>query len=138
MIYERRHTRDLAEFGGLASTMPFFAVFFVFTVLSSVGLPGLNGFVGEYMILLGTFQASPFWSIVGVTGVIFGAVYLLKATRRTSHLSVRDPRQPGHRCLLSQLFRRHHDRLHRRRVGRENRHQVHRHLCQPGRPRRGR
>ena len=77
-----RHTRELDQFGGLAATMPFFAVFFVFTVLSSVGLPGLNGFVGEYMILLGTFQASPLWAVVGVTGVIFGAVYLLKATRR--------------------------------------------------------
>jgi NADH-quinone oxidoreductase subunit M len=82
MIYERRHTRELDQFGGIATTMPFFAAFFVFTVLSSVGLPGLNGFVGEYMILLGTFQASPFWSIVGVSGVIFGAIYLLKATRR--------------------------------------------------------
>jgi NADH-quinone oxidoreductase subunit M len=82
MIYERRHTRALDKFGGIASTMPFFALFFVFTVLASVGLPGLNGFVGEYMILLGTFQASPPWAVVGVTGVIFGAVYLLKATRK--------------------------------------------------------
>jgi NADH-quinone oxidoreductase subunit M len=82
MIYERRHTRMLDKFGGIASTMPFFALFFVFTVLSSVGLPGLNGFVGEYMILLGTFQASPLWAVIGVSGVIFGAVYLLKATRK--------------------------------------------------------
>ena len=82
MIYERRHTRELDQFGGLAVSMPLFAVFFVVTVLSSVGLPGLNGFVGEYLILLGAFQASPFWGIVSVTGVIFGAVYLLMATRR--------------------------------------------------------
>ena len=57
MIYERRHTRALDQYGGIATVMPVFALFFVFAVLSSVGLPGLNGFVGEYLILLGTFQA---------------------------------------------------------------------------------
>jgi NADH-quinone oxidoreductase subunit M len=82
MIYERRHTRMLDQYGGVAASMPIFAIFFVFAVLSSVGLPGLNGFVGEYMILLGTFEASPFWAVIAVTGVIFGAVYLLSATRR--------------------------------------------------------
>ncbi len=82
MIYERRHTRMLDQFGGLARVMPVFAVFFGLAVFSSVGLPGLNGFVGEYLILLGTFQASPLWACIGVTGVIFGAVYLLVATRR--------------------------------------------------------
>ena len=82
MIYERRHTRMLERFGGLASVMPIYAFFFVLTVLSSVGLPGLNGFVGEYLILLGSFQSSPLWASIGVTGVIFGAVYLLVATRR--------------------------------------------------------
>ncbi len=82
MIYERRHTREIHHFGGLAASMPIYAFCFVFAVLSSVGLPGLNGFVGEYMILLGAFQASPVWGVIGVTGVIFGAVYLLSATRR--------------------------------------------------------
>ena len=82
MIYERRHSRLLDHFGGIASTMPVFAFFFTVAVLSSVGLPGLNGFVGEYMILLGSFQASPLWACIGVSGVIFGAVYLLMATRR--------------------------------------------------------
>jgi NADH-quinone oxidoreductase subunit M len=82
MIYERRHTRALDQFGGIAARMPVFAFFFVVTVLSSVGLPGLNGFVGEYLILLGAFQSSPLWAVVGVTGVIFGAIYLLMATRR--------------------------------------------------------
>ena len=82
MIYERRHTRLLDRFGGIASVMPVFAFFFVFTVLSSAGLPGLNGFIGEYMILAGTFEAAPLWAAVGVTGVVFGAVYLLSATRR--------------------------------------------------------
>jgi len=82
MIYERRHTRDFDQYGGIASVMPVFGFFFTVTVLASVGLPGLNGFVGEYMILLGTYQSSPFWAAVGVTGVIFGAVYLLMATRK--------------------------------------------------------
>lgn len=82
MIYERRHSRMLDDFGGVAATMPIFAIFFVFTVLSSAGMPGLNGFIGEYMILAGTFQADWLWAAIGVTGVIFGAVYLLMATRR--------------------------------------------------------
>lgn len=82
ILYERRHTRALERFGGLASVMPVYAFFFVVTVLSSVGLPGLNGFVGEYLILLGSFESSPFWTCIGVSGVIFGAVYLLMATRR--------------------------------------------------------
>jgi NADH-quinone oxidoreductase subunit M len=82
MIYERRHTRMLDQFGGLAKVMPIFAVFLGLAVFSSVGLPGLNGFVGEYLILLGTFQAAPLWACIGVTGVIFGAVYMLVATRR--------------------------------------------------------
>jgi len=82
MIYERRHTRALDQFGGIAAKMPVFALFFVVTTLSSVGLPGLNGFVGEYLILLGAFEAAPFWAVVGVSGVVFGAVYLLMATRK--------------------------------------------------------
>ena len=82
MIYERRHTRALDQYGGIASVMPLYAIFFVFAVLSSVALPGLNGFVGEYLILLGTFQASSTMAAIAVTGVIFGAVYLLVATRK--------------------------------------------------------
>jgi len=82
MIYERRHTRALDQFGGIARTMPVFALFFVVSVLSSVGLPGLNGFVGEWLILLGSFEAEPWIAVVSVLGVIFGAVYLLSATRR--------------------------------------------------------
>jgi len=81
-LYERRHTRDLEAFGGLAACVPLFAFFWVFAMLSSVGLPGLNGFVGEWMILLGAFEANPAIAAVAVTGVIFGAVYLLMATRK--------------------------------------------------------
>jgi NADH-quinone oxidoreductase subunit M len=82
MIYERRHTRMLDQYGGIAKVMPLYSLFFGIAVFSSVGLPGLNGFVGEYMILLGSFQASPWIAAVSVTGVIFGAVYLLMATRK--------------------------------------------------------
>ncbi|MBM3976495.1 MAG: NADH-quinone oxidoreductase subunit M [Planctomycetes bacterium] len=82
MVYERRHTRALDEFGGIAKAMPVFAVCFTIAVLSSVGLPGLNGFVGEYMILAGSFEASPLWAAVGTSGLVLGAVYLLSATRR--------------------------------------------------------
>ncbi len=82
MIYERRHTRALDQFGGIATKMPLFAFFLVFTVLSSAALPGLNGFIGEYLILFGAFEARPWWAVIGVLGVIFGAVYLLMATRR--------------------------------------------------------
>ncbi|MBK8978206.1 MAG: NADH-quinone oxidoreductase subunit M [Planctomycetes bacterium] len=82
MVYERRHTRALDQFGGIAAVMPIYAVFLMITVLSSAGLPGLNGFVGEYLILLGAFERSPLWAVIGVSGVILGAVYLLMATRR--------------------------------------------------------
>jgi NADH-quinone oxidoreductase subunit M len=77
VVYERRHTRLLADYGGLAKTMPVYAVFFVIAVLSSVGLPGLNGFVGEFLILAGTFQTAPWAAVLAATGVILAAIYLL-------------------------------------------------------------
>ncbi len=82
MIYERRHTRALDEFGGIAQSMPLFAVFLVIAVLSSAALPGLNGFIGEYLILKGAFDANRWLAVVGVLGVIFGSIYLLMATRK--------------------------------------------------------
>ncbi|MFH0793962.1 MAG: NADH-quinone oxidoreductase subunit M [bacterium] len=82
MIYERRHTRLMSEMGGLAQQLPVYAVFFMIILLSSIGLPGLNGFVGEFMILLGAFRAKPAWAVVGALGVVFGAVYLLMLYQR--------------------------------------------------------
>jgi len=86
MIYDRRHTRMIADFGGLAKQMPVYASFFMIVMLSSVGLPGLNGFVGEFLILLGAFKsqflASYWFAIFGATGVIFAAVYLLWSYQR--------------------------------------------------------
>src|SRR5687767_3824478 len=77
VVYERRHTRLLADYGGIGRTMPVFAVLFVISVLSSVGLPGLNGFVGEFLILAGTFKASPLAATIAASGVILAAIYLL-------------------------------------------------------------
>ncbi len=81
MIYDRRHTRLLSEFGGLWKQIPVFSTFFIIVVMSSVGLPGLNGFVGEFAILLGTFRVQPVWAILGAAGVILAAWYLLTAVR---------------------------------------------------------
>ena len=77
VIYERRHTRLLADYGGIGRTMPVFTVFFVIAVLSSVGLPGLNGFVGEFLILAGSFQTHPVAATIAASGVILAAIYLL-------------------------------------------------------------
>ena len=77
MIYERRHTRMIAEFGGLANRMPVYATVFLFVTLSSIGLPGLNGFVGEFLVLLGTFGVNPTHAAFAASGVILSAVYML-------------------------------------------------------------
>ncbi|HUP61825.1 MAG TPA: NADH-quinone oxidoreductase subunit M [Thermoanaerobaculia bacterium] len=77
VVYERRHTRLLADYGGLGRAMPVYATFFVIAVLSSVGLPGLNGFVGEFLILAGSFKAAPTATVIAATGVILAAIYLL-------------------------------------------------------------
>jgi NADH-quinone oxidoreductase subunit M len=86
MIYDRRHTRLIKDFGGLAKHMPVYASLFTIVMLSSAGLPGLNGFVGEFLILLGAFKSrlleTPAYAIVGATGVIFAAVYLLSSYQR--------------------------------------------------------
>ncbi len=77
MIYERRHTRLIEDFGGLWKQMPVFAAFFMVVTLSSIGLPGLNGFVGEFLILVGTFKAEPVYAILAATGIILAAAYML-------------------------------------------------------------
>jgi len=92
MLYERRHTRDMAEYGGIAGQMKVFSVLTMLMLLSSVGLPGLNGFVGEFWILAGSFAAvsatgqalatAPFFTGIAATGVVLGAVYLLTFYRR--------------------------------------------------------
>jgi NADH-quinone oxidoreductase subunit M len=82
MIYERRHTREIASFGGLARPMPVFAAFFAIVTMSSIGLPALNGFVGEFLILVGAFLASPWVAAAATFGVVLSAVYMLWMVRR--------------------------------------------------------
>ena len=77
MLYERKHTYEFKEYGGLATPMPIYATFFLIAVLSSVGLPLMNGFVGEFLVLSGAFQAKMIYGILGASGVIWGAGYLL-------------------------------------------------------------
>ncbi|MBZ5629832.1 MAG: NADH-quinone oxidoreductase subunit M [Acidobacteriia bacterium] len=77
IIHERRHTFEIAEFGGLATPMPIYATFFLIITLSSIGLPLLNGFVGEFLVLSGAFLAHPLWGILAATGVIWSACYML-------------------------------------------------------------
>jgi NADH-quinone oxidoreductase subunit M len=82
MLYDRRHTFEISEYGGLATPMPRLSAFFLFVALSSLGLPILNGFVGEYLILLGTYGVSWKWAAWAATGVILSACYLLWAYQR--------------------------------------------------------
>jgi NADH-quinone oxidoreductase subunit M len=82
IIYERRHTRELADYGGLAKVIPLFSVFFLIAVLSSIGLPGLNGFIGEFLILFGVFKVFPLWGVLASTGVVLGALYMLNMVKK--------------------------------------------------------
>jgi NADH-quinone oxidoreductase subunit M len=82
MLYERRHTRMIEDFGGLSRVMPIYAVFFMIVTLSSIGLPGLNGFVGEFLILLGTFKSNTIYAVFAALGVILAAVYMLRMFQR--------------------------------------------------------
>ena len=85
MVYERRHTRQIAELRGIQTVAPIFAGVFTVVMLSSIGLPGLNGFVGEFLILIGSFLTARWWVVVAAVGVILAAVYLLWAYQRVFH-----------------------------------------------------
>ena len=82
MVYERRHSRMIDAYGGIARVMPMFAAFLTLVALSSIGLPGTNGFVGEFLVLLGAFETHPLLAMVSATGVIFAAAYLLWSLQR--------------------------------------------------------
>ncbi|MGI9624444.1 MAG: complex I subunit 4 family protein [Acidimicrobiales bacterium] len=84
-IYERRHTREISALRGLQKPAPVFAAVFTLVMLSSIGLPGLNGFVGEFLVLTGAFIAHRWWAVVATTGVILAALYLLWAYQRVFH-----------------------------------------------------
>ena len=82
MIYERRHTRLISDFGGIAHVMPVFATLFLIVTLSSIGLPGTNGFVGEFLILLGTFKSNITYAVIGTAGIVLAAIYMLWMVQR--------------------------------------------------------
>jgi NADH-quinone oxidoreductase subunit M len=82
MLYERRHTREIAAYGGIAKVVPVFSLIFTVVALASIGLPGLNGFVGEFLVLIGSFRDFPLSTGLATTGVIFAAAYLLWALQR--------------------------------------------------------
>jgi NADH-quinone oxidoreductase subunit M len=97
MIYDRRHTRMIDQFGGLANVMPVYATFFVITAMSSIGLPFLNGFVGEFLIMLGMWSSNSInWAwgatMLAGTGVILAAVYLLWMLQRFLFGTVTNPK----------------------------------------------
>jgi NADH-quinone oxidoreductase subunit M len=99
VIYERTHTRDISDYGGIAKLVPVFSFALMFASLSSVGLPGLNGFVGEFLILLGSFQSpilnSWWFTVFAASGVIFAAVYLLWMYQRVVFGEVKNPKLDG-------------------------------------------
>jgi len=93
MIYDRRHTRQIEDFGGLAKQLPVFSTVFLIVALSSIGLPGLNGFIGEFLILLGSFKSSVlnshWYVIISASGVVFAAVYMLWMFQRVIFGTIR-------------------------------------------------
>ena len=107
MLYERAHTRLITDFGGVARLMPVFAAFFMIVMFSSAGLPGTNGFVGEFLILAGTFKAAALglqpYAIAGASGVILGAIYLLWMFQRVMQGPVKETVVNGHTVHLTDI-----------------------------------
>ena len=95
IVYERRHTREISEYGGLSKTMPVFAAVFLIMTMSSIGLPTLNGFIGEILILQGIFVVSKWWAAVAATGIVLGAAYMLWLYQRTMFGTIDNPKNEG-------------------------------------------
>jgi NADH-quinone oxidoreductase subunit M len=104
ILYERRHTREISEFGGIAEILPWFAAAFLVICLSSLGLPGLNGFVGEFLILLGAFRMNATVAAVAALGVILAAVYLLWMYQRVLFGPVTNEKNRGMKDLSPREF----------------------------------
>jgi NADH-quinone oxidoreductase subunit M len=92
IVYERRHTREISEYGGLSSVMPVFATIFMIITMSSIGVPALNGFIGEFTILQGTFEVSKLWAGLAVIGIVLGAAYMLWLYQRTMFGPITNPK----------------------------------------------
>ena len=99
VIYERSHTRLISDFGGLSRIIPLFAVYFMIVTLSSIGLPGLNGFVGEFTILLGTFKSNVVYAVLGAVGIILAAIYMLWMYQRVMFGKITKPENENLRDL---------------------------------------
>jgi NADH-quinone oxidoreductase subunit M len=92
IVYERRHTREISEYGGLSNVMPKYAIIFCIAMLSSAGMPLLNGFIGEFTILQGAYEVSKLWAAATVTGIVLGAAYLLWLYQRTMFGPITNPK----------------------------------------------
>jgi len=92
IVYERRHTRDISEYGGLSKVMPVYAAVFLIMTMSSIGLPALNGFIGEFLILQGVFVASKLWAAFAASGIVLGAAYMLYLYQRTMFGKIENPK----------------------------------------------
>src|SRR5579862_3330596 len=92
VVYERRHTREISEYGGLSKVMPVYAAVFLLMTMSSIGLPTLNGFIGEFLILQGVFVASKMWAVFAASGVVLGAAYMLYLYQRTMFGKIENPK----------------------------------------------
>jgi NADH-quinone oxidoreductase subunit M len=95
VVYERRHTREISEYGGLSKVMPVYAAIFLLMTMSSIGLPALNGFIGELLILQGIFAVSMAWAGVAAAGIVLGAAYMLWLYQRTMFGKVENPKNEG-------------------------------------------
>ncbi len=95
IVYERRHTREISEYGGLSKTMPVYAAVFLIMTMSSIGLPTLNGFIGEILILQGIFVVNKWWAAVAATGIVLGAAYMLWLYQRTMFGTIDNPKNEG-------------------------------------------
>src|SRR5262249_57199080 len=92
IVYERRHTREISEYGGLSKIMPVYAAIFLLMTMSSIGLPALNGFIGEFLILQGAFVKSKMWAAFAASGVVLGAAYMLYLYQRTMFGTIENPK----------------------------------------------
>ena len=92
VVYERRHTREISEYGGLSKVMPVYAAIFLIMTMSSIGLPTLNGFIGEVLILQGIFVVSKVWAAFAATGIVLGAAYMLRLYQQTMFGEVTNPK----------------------------------------------
>ena len=95
MLYERRHTRLIDDYGGIASVMPIYAGFFLYMAFASIGLPGLSGFVGEFLVVVGSYLTVPVLAAIGASGVVLAAIYLLWAYERIFTGPITNPANEG-------------------------------------------